>query len=103
MWTRNDNGSDVEWRGAVYYCRNLSLGGYSGWRLPAIEELKKIYDPRTAGHFRGGIHGGWLEWSATPNGSAEAWILDFRNGRQFSGRVDQRVDKRALCVRRARE
>lgn len=29
---------------AVSYCQNLSLGGYSDWRLPELEELKSIVD-----------------------------------------------------------
>jgi hypothetical protein len=45
MWTRKDNGSDVDWNEADAYCSNLQLAGYSGWRLPTIEELQVIDDP----------------------------------------------------------
>jgi hypothetical protein len=45
MWAKNDNGSDVDWNQAGAYCSNLRLAGYSGWRLPTIEELQGIYDP----------------------------------------------------------
>ena len=44
-WTKNDNGSDVNWNQASAYCANLRLGGNSGWRLPTIDELQRIYDP----------------------------------------------------------
>ncbi len=44
-WTKADNGSDVNWNQANDYCSNLRLGGYSGWRLPTIDELEGIYDP----------------------------------------------------------
>lgn len=45
MWTSKDNGSDISWDSANQYCAQLSLGGYSGWRLPTTEELTGIYDP----------------------------------------------------------
>jgi Protein of unknown function (DUF1566) len=44
MWTKMDNGSDLNWNQAHAYCFKLQLGGYSDWRLPAIEELDGIYD-----------------------------------------------------------
>jgi hypothetical protein len=45
MWTKEDNGSDVDWLQAKDYCSQLQLAGYSDWRLPTTEELKGIYDP----------------------------------------------------------
>ena len=45
MWTRSDNNADVDYDQAISYCKNLSRGGFSDWRLPAIEEIKGIYDP----------------------------------------------------------
>ena len=44
MWARKDNGRDVSWKGAVKYCRNLRLAGYSDWRLATLAELRAIYD-----------------------------------------------------------
>jgi hypothetical protein len=44
MWARQDNGSDVNWNQASNYCRNLTLAGYSNWRLATIDELADIYD-----------------------------------------------------------
>jgi len=44
MWTAKDNGRDVSWKGAVKYCRNLRLAGYSDWRLASLGELEGIYD-----------------------------------------------------------
>jgi hypothetical protein len=48
MWTRKDNGFALRWQPAADYCRNLDLGGYTDWRLPSIEELKRIYNPNAA-------------------------------------------------------
>lgn len=47
MWTAADNGSDVDLRQAVSYCRNLALGGYHDWALPDIATLEQLYDSAT--------------------------------------------------------
>jgi len=39
---------DTDWRSANARCLNLTLGGRSGWRLPAIEELQSLVDPLAA-------------------------------------------------------
>ena len=35
--------TDLNWQGALQYCRNLTLAGKS-WRLPSVNELKSIVD-----------------------------------------------------------
>jgi len=45
MWPTKDITASLSWDEAVAFCHTLSLGGYSGWRLPTIEELQGIYDP----------------------------------------------------------
>jgi hypothetical protein len=56
MWTRKDNGRDVDWDAADSYCKNLSLDGFSGWRLPTIREIASVYDRTNIyTHMRGGI------------------------------------------------
>ena len=45
MWSKKDNGSDVNWNQASEYCSSLQLAGFNGWRLPTSEELQAIYDP----------------------------------------------------------
>ncbi len=47
MWAAKDNGKDVSWKGAMKYCRNLRLAGYSDWRLANMAELQPIYDSST--------------------------------------------------------
>ena len=44
MWQDDAVGSTMDWSTAITTCENLTLGGYSDWRLPNIRELKSIAD-----------------------------------------------------------
>jgi hypothetical protein len=104
MWAEKDNDNDVTWKEASNYCRNLSLGGYSNWRLPTIDELAGIYDPTQDGHVKGNLQlsggGGWSSTAGTA--SREPWAFVFSIGERVSYRLGySRYDVvRALCVRR---
>ena len=104
-WARKDNGSDATWSQANEYCRNLKLGGRSGWRLPTIEELWFIFDQTKAGqqglHPKGGIRLSWPGvWSSTQgNNSEEKWAFSFYNGSRGSSEIGPSHINRALCVR----
>lgn len=41
-WQRADDGIKRTWREAADYCEDLTLGGYSDWRLPESKELQSI-------------------------------------------------------------
>jgi len=41
MWQQEEGGS-MDWEGAITYCKDLSLAGYTDWRLPNIKELESI-------------------------------------------------------------
>ena len=97
-----DNGKDISWRRANKYAENLSLGGYSDWRLPTIEELDTLYDPEDGGEcnvkkpFQ--LSSRWV-WSSQREGwtSALQYNFYFRGGDRCGvGESDRR---RALCVR----
>jgi hypothetical protein len=51
MWQDDDDPSSekILWQDAINYCENLSLAGYSDWRLPNIKELKSILDTVNTG------------------------------------------------------
>jgi hypothetical protein len=112
MWTKRDNGKDVNWQQAANYCKNLHLEGYSDWRLPEIIELSAIYDPtRTimgSGfcsfcdfHVKGDLLlSDIAHWSNTQgNASGGAWGFFFNDGSSSPLRLDFSQDTRALCVR----
>jgi len=72
---------------ATTYCNELTLGGYSDWRLPTRAELQGIAD---YGHNDPAINpvfvntNSYLYWSSTTaaNYNDYAWIVDFYNGYQ---------------------
>jgi len=45
MWVSKDNGVPINWPDANKYCENLSVGGYSDWRMPTLAELATLYNP----------------------------------------------------------
>ncbi|MBW8011428.1 MAG: DUF1566 domain-containing protein [Chloroflexi bacterium] len=44
MWQQAHNSERLRYYDAVNVCSSLSLGGYSDWRLPSIDELYSIID-----------------------------------------------------------
>jgi hypothetical protein len=44
MWAAKDNGSDINWQDAKFYCENYHGGGYKDWRMPTLDELEGLYD-----------------------------------------------------------
>jgi hypothetical protein len=126
MWAGKDNGKDVSWKGAVRYCRNLRLAGYSNWRLATRAELGAIFDrnanaPGFSGpgkespdtwHVKGNLFLTGNEWSSErryddrghPTGYG--WYYDFNEGRsdnEPSGWPYSSSFMRALCVRNFRD
>ena len=115
MWAQQDYGRNLNWSAARDYCASLSLGGYSGWRLPTIDELAGIYDETqdvNGYHIKGGIQLTHVaEWSSTlvegtHGDDTEAWVLSFLHNKMSvspSPRVSFNIDipyATALCVRR---
>jgi hypothetical protein len=47
IWARNPNpGGAMTWADAIAYCKNLTYGGQSDWRLPTRDELNSLVDVR---------------------------------------------------------
>jgi tRNA A-37 threonylcarbamoyl transferase component Bud32 len=100
MWALHDNGAYVTRKKAVDYCRNLTLGGYTDWRLPEIGQLEGIYDA-SQNHVKGGIQLTLqFYWSATEGRSGSAWSFDFLHGERGQLAPDNYFYC-ALCVRKS--
>jgi hypothetical protein len=128
LWTRKDNGSDVDWPQATAYCSKLQLAGYNGWRLPTNEELQGIYDLSVKDrkkfddgmtydvYVKAPLDLTGSDWSSSPGdelGRPDEGEWDFSfagappyiNGHTnpFKNFTHFSFNMRALCVRRAAE
>ncbi len=104
LWTKSDNGQDFTWPEAQQYCEDLRLVGHSDWRLPTIEELERLSDPKEVRNYK--IRKPfelteWWVWSSTKEGSGSAWGFAFHDGKRSAVRVEYSLFNRALCVRRS--
>jgi hypothetical protein len=132
VWTRTDNGKDIDWQGANQYCNDLTLDGLSRWRLPTIDELEKLYDPQGGNDYNirkpfrrcayeetiafsscGNDYNirkpfrlsDYFVWSSTKQDSASAvgFLFDFGFGPRFVVPLGYSDGARALCVRGSEE
>ena len=105
MWQDNNEVANLEhtWKSAVQYCHNLSLGGYTDWKLPNYEELLSIvdynrYDPAIVKTFMnvGTSSNYWTETKHIEQFSS-AWIVYFYNGYTYID--DMKTENHVRCVR----
>ena len=54
MWQKGRASSEMKWSSAKSYCSNLSLGGYSDWRLPTKAEYMDLLGGCPSGASRDG-------------------------------------------------
>jgi formylglycine-generating enzyme required for sulfatase activity len=112
-WTTADNGQAVDWADAKAYCAGLG----HGWRLPAIEELDKLYtaaaqagdtvpcgDAACKAPPQFQLSSAW-HWSGTAVTKEQAhdydelaWGLTLVNGRRTMALNFSPYGARALCV-----
>ena len=106
VWDRApDTTTQRTWSQAVQHCLIRDVGSRSGWRLPAIHELRSLLDtsrttpPLPVGHPFGDLFGEFRSyWSATPGPDLGAFIQSF--GISFSlGQTIKTEKNLAWCVR----
>ena len=85
MWQQATAPGEYTWREALSYCENLTLAGYTDWRLPSVKELRSIvdysvYNPAiNTRYFPDTLH--FYYWSSTPNAyNTYAWGIYFYQG-----------------------
>ncbi len=102
-WTRKDSGSDLSWNQARDYCSSLRTGGFSDWRLPTVDELEALYDPKVSKPFKLKEPvelGGPCVLSETKNSSGDVWSFCFTyGGRSLGPATGHGSQGRTLCVR----
>jgi hypothetical protein len=95
MWAKNANlpGSRITWFQAAEFCSSLTLGGYTDWRLPDLNELKSLInddEPDSAAWLnRQGFTNvqSYDYWSAStrPTDPIGVWLVHMRNGNVYNG------------------
>jgi hypothetical protein len=93
VWQDDSSAASTKksWQDAQSYCTNLSLGGYSDWRLPNYDELLSIvdydrYDPAIMPSFENvSTSGGYWSSSTYVSSTELAWVVDFKNGYAYDG------------------
>jgi len=113
MWQRDGSGTRqatgcdgtrCTWGGAKNYCAGLNLGGLSGWRLPAVMELRTIVDFTVTSGARidaTAFPGTPADrfWTSSPcaGSSGRAWDVHFNDGNSLDDGVGN--NDRVRCVR----
>jgi hypothetical protein len=102
MWALQGSGEDVDSTQAEKYCKNLTVGGNSDWRLPAWDEVVDLYrlsgggwlgHPRGPLQFGGGLWAYFSVW----NGRPTIRVVEYRSDKVRPAAEGQKG--RAFCVR----
>ena len=113
IWQVDVDKKEYNWYVAKSYCRDLTLGGYSNWKLPTKDELKTIMTKRS--YINSKSYGGetyikkpLLEslsmyypdfCNSTSKSSSLAWDLNFNNGYDFCSDKSDKIYVRCVVGR----
>ena len=118
MWTQDTLNIDaypeitiedrVNWKNALQFCHDLSLGGHNDWRLPNIRELESLsyYDdigpagpPEVDALF--GIVRPGIYWTSTNDMQSpqRAWTVIFESGGSFPESLTKNNPQNIIAVR----
>ena len=87
LWQDNEEAKTIkkDWQGAIDYCENLKLAGYTDWRLPDIDILKALYPKRD--DLQNVASGYYWANSTYTDSKSNAWhvgfngVYDYTNGK----------------------
>jgi len=102
VWQDKGKIVKLNWKDAKKYCKNLTLGGSSDWRLPNIDELmsitdKKRYKPAIKRIFKNNRND-WYWTSTLFSGDlSSAWIVGFKYG--YDASHDINYQNYVRCVK----
>jgi hypothetical protein len=107
IWQQATAPGTYTWEQALDYCKNLSLGGYADWRLPAVKELATLVyggAPKSGPSINTTYFPDTIEsfyWSSTSyaNDTNSAWGVLFLGGGIFGS--EKTVDFHVRAVRAA--
>lgn len=85
MWQQTDDDTERTWQEALDYCKALTLGGYTDWRLPNKKELESIvdyaaYNPAISPEFSGTDVSYFWSSTSNTNNTDFAWFVYFGSG-----------------------
>ena len=101
IWTTNDNGKAILWEEANAYCEGLNRNSVTGWRLPTINELRRLYEKRELAEFSirspFRLTGSYI-WGSDRNGDRASSYYFWAGGAEI-GDSSEVGTNRVLCVR----
>jgi len=101
----SDNAGEIKsatWQDALVYCKELSLGGKSDWRLPNYNELFSIvdtsrYNPAISSVFTNVTTDGYWSSTTVASDTSYAWVVTFNYGYDYWG--SKSYESYVRCVR----
>lgn len=93
VWEKSPDTTGRTWNDAVAYAYKKNVGGRKGWRLPTVEELASLVDPKRSnpalpsGHPFTKVQLSNYYWSSTTNTdyTGYAWFVFFNDGGVYFG------------------
>lgn len=108
IWQDSDetvsDGNKKSWADAITYCEALTLGSYSDWRLPNLNELymlsdKTAYQPSIDSEFTNSASEKYWSSTTVATNTDAAWSVDFEYGNDYEGGNKTSDSYSVRCVR----
>ena len=104
IWEQEPDRFHGTWTEAAMHCKEKSIRGQTGWRIPGVKELSSLVDSSQRdpalppGHPFSGVKSA-IYWSGTPSATDDmvAWHVSFFTGEVVTDQKSQ--TRRAWCVR----